>query len=939
MAQMRNEADREEGRVTDDEHASCSDHVSVEGGIGSDTSRPGSGTWDVSHLPESFSPDANCSEGEPTAWSYPTFAFTASDPQQEKGISQADDEQQIKLARLLLSRGKAKEALSLLDQASSALQPDVATLCLRGQCCSALGNNAVAFACFSNALSIDPRNPDTLLAAASLYKSCGLLPEAARSLELALEERPDDTVIRQALAVVLTDLGTKLKVSGRLEEGFAKYRQAASICDNYAPAFYNIGVIHSERREFGPAKELYARAIRANPSYAEAHCNLGVIHKEEGRLDEAIASYERALAIAPEFAIVSNNLAIALTEMGTRVKVAGDMAGGIALYERALTYNAKHADALYNLGVACGETGQIARAIFLYELAIHFNPSCAEAWNNLGVLQRDMGNFERAFSCYQAALQLRPNFPQGLNNLAVIFTAQGRAQDALQMLQAAIAAAPDYAEAYNNLGVLQREVGAIKEALASYTKCLELAPTSRNAGQNRLLALNYIYEDTAAAHEDWGAQFQKLFEPLPPDFNARFADLERPLVVGYVSPDLFTHSVSYFAEAPLSHHKQSRVRHIVYSCVPRGDSKTVRLRAAVEAAGGLWRDVAALSESDLAHLARADGVDILVDLTGHTANNRLGTFAMRPAPLQVTWIGYPNSTGLRAVDFRLTDAVADPLDTRQRFVEELVRLPGCFLCYTPAIDAPPVAPLPAAAAGFVTFGSFNNLAKITPRVMAVWARILNALPSSRLVLKNKPFACTSARSHVLGQLQAAGVDGSRVDLLPLAAANADHLATYALMDISLDPFPYAGTTTTCESLYMGVPVITLAGGCHAHNVGVSLLDAIGMREGWVAQSEDEYVRLAVAAAADIAKLAALRGRLRMHMLSSRMCDAPTFVRQLEDVYRQLWLRRAAVSRGAAAGPAGDGAAEGRVGRQHSAPVPDACAAAWEAAQSDRAATS
>ena len=258
--------------------------------------------------------------------------------------------------------------------------------------------------------------------------------------------------------------------------------------------------------------------------------------------------------------------------------------------------------------------------------------------------------------------------------------------------------------------------------------------------------------------------------------------------------------------------------------------------------------------------------------------------------LQLTWIGYPNSTGLRAIDYRLTDAVCDPLDTAQTFVEDLVRLPGCFLCYTPAQDAPPVSPLPAAELGFVTFGSFNALAKITPEVIKLWARLLLAVPGSRLLLKNKPSACGSARAHFLQQMGVEGIAAQRVDLLPLTAGNAEHLATYAHMDISLDPWPYAGTTTTCESLYMGVPVLSLAGQCHAHNVGASLLAALGMEKEWLAYSPEQYLELAVKSASNLSSLAKLRASLRTRMLASELCDGPAFVEQLEGVYRELWQR-------------------------------------------------
>ncbi|KAK9823008.1 hypothetical protein WJX81_006345 [Elliptochloris bilobata] len=732
---------------------------------------------------------------------------------------------------------------------------DADAACVRGRCMAALGNSAEAYVALMAALAAEPGHAGALLELGSLYRVSGLLPEAAAVLRGVAAAQPGDAPTQHALAVVLTDLGTQMKLAGRVAEGVAHYEEAVVACPSYAPAFYNIGVVHSEARDFANAKTFYERAIEASPSYAEAHCNLGVIHRDAGRLEAAVACYEAALAAAPSFAIVQQNLSIALTELGTRAKLAGERERSVALYERALALAPRYPDALYNLGVACSEAGQAERALHLYELAVHFQPACAEAWNNLGVLQRSAGNLERAVACYRTALQLRPSFPQAVNNVAVVLTAQGRVSEALALLQAALTAAPDYAEAHNNLGVLQRDVGAIKEAIASYERCLELAPESRNAGQNRLLALNYIMpgEDAAvcAAHTQWGEAFQRMHPPMQALVAEEVdADPARPLVVGYVSPDLFTHSVSYFAEAPLALHNSTRVRHIVYSCVPMADAKTARLRAAVAAAGGAWHEVGALPEAELAARVRADRCDVLVELTGHTAGNRLGVLAMRPAPVQVTWIGYPNSTGLGAVGYRLTDAAADPPDTAQTYAEELVRLPGCFLCYTPAADVPPVAPLPALEHGFVTFGSFNALAKVTPEVLRLWARILAAVPDARLLLKNKPFACESARAHFLAALAAEGVAPARVDVLPLTAGTAEHLALYAALDVSLDPFPYAGTTTTCESLFMGVPVVTLAGACHAHNVGVSLLEAVGLQRGWVAASHDEYVALAVAAAHD-----------------------------------------------------------------------------------------
>eukprot|EP00262_Sarcandra_glabra_P010160 TRINITY_DN2508_c0_g4_i1.p1 TRINITY_DN2508_c0_g4~~TRINITY_DN2508_c0_g4_i1.p1 ORF type:complete len:618 (-),score=71.05 TRINITY_DN2508_c0_g4_i1:81-1706(-) len=462
---------------------------------------------------------------------------------------------------------------------------------------------------------------------------------------------------------------------------------------------------------------------------------------------------------------------------------------------------------------------------------------------------------------------------------------------AASMIEKAIVANPTYAEAYNNLGVLYRDAGNISLAIEAYEHCLQIDPDSRNAGQNRLLAMNYINEGNDdklfEAHRDWGKRFMRLYSHHTSWVNTKV--MERPLIIGYVSPDYFTHSVSYFIEAPLLYHNYANYKVVVYSAVVKADKKTDKFRDRVLKKGGIWRDIYGIDEKKVASMVREDKVDILVELTGHTANNRLGMMACRPAPIQATWIGYPNTTGLPAIDYRITDSLADPPDTRQKHVEELVRLPECFLCYTPSPEAGPVSQTPALSNGFVTFGSFNNLAKITPKVLQVWARILCAVPNSRLVVKCKPFCCDNVRERFLSTLEQLGLESLRVDLLPLILLNHDHMQAYSLMDISLDTFPYAGTTTTCESLYMGVPCVTMAGSIHAHNVGVSLLSKVGLGH-LVAKNEDEYVQLALQLASDVTALSNIRMSLRELMLKSPVCDGANFILGLESTYRKLWSR-------------------------------------------------
>ena len=393
--------------------------------------------------------------------------------------------------------------------------------------------------------------------------------------------------------------------------------------------------------QFEEAAKEYKHCLKLKPHFAEAHCNLGVIYHLKGELDEALAAYQQAYMHSPGLKLVQDHLAMAYSDKATQIKDGGNAAAAIALYEQALALNPRYARAVYNLGVAYAECGQHEKAVFMYNMAVALDPSCAEAYNNLAVILREAGRLDAAVQACQAALQVRPAFPQCLNNLATLYTSQGRAFEALHLLQAALLAWPGYAEAHNNLGVLQRDMGSVPEALASYEKCLELDAVNRNAGQNRLLALNYIHEGeepmVCEAHAAWGEQFQQQFTPLPQvspaeipadsaadlashaaDDLAAPADLAvssgtatdlasvtpAPLVVAYISPDLFTHSVSYFAEAPLRHHHASKVKHIVYNCSPQGDSKTTMLRCATEAAGGVWKDVSKMPEPDLAALVR-----------------------------------------------------------------------------------------------------------------------------------------------------------------------------------------------------------------------------------------------------------------------------------------------------------------------------------------------
>lgn len=717
------------------------------------------------------------------------------------------------------------------------------------------------------------------------------------------------------MGVVLTDFGTRLKLSGNTEKAIAAYKQALEYSPSYHPAYFNLGVVHSERGQFESALKQYMLAIEKAPNYVEALTNVGVIYKNACQLQLAIEYYERALRVNPNFTIAANNLAIALTDQGTQVKNDGRIDDGIAYYKRALSHNSKYPAAWYNLGVAYAEKNRYDDAKVCYELAILFDPKCAEAFNNLGVIYKDRGNLDQAIHFYQEALKANPKFSQTLNNLGVIYTMLGKLDEAHDFCSSAIKANSQYAEAHNNLGVLYRDEGRIDEAIQSYEACLKIDPFSRNAGQNRLLAMNSIcrsewsdektVEEIWRAHRDWGFQFAKLYEK--DRYHAWDYALKRThsngaprvLRVGYLSADFFTHSVSYFIEAPLAFADRSRTYTVCYSNVARQDKKTKHLQNLAHC----WRNVHDKNAKEVAELIRKDKIDILVELTGHTAGNRLDVMALKPAPVAVTWIGYPNTTGLPSIDYRFTDDIVDPVDSGQQYSEELIRFQHLpFLCYTPPTDAPPVHDTPALTRGYVTFGSFNNLAKVNERVLGCWCEILKRVPSSRMLLKCKPFASQTVCNKILKRFADFGIDSERVDLIPLLPTTSEHLDTYSQVDISVDTFPYAGTTTTCEALYMGVPVVTFrkSFSIHAHNVGATLLSRISGMEQLIAGSEERYVELAVDLASDVHRLQLLRKKLRHAMLQSSICEGKAFTKNLEEVYYAIferWYHKAAQSNG------------------------------------------
>jgi predicted O-linked N-acetylglucosamine transferase (SPINDLY family) len=507
--------------------------------------------------------------------------------------------------------------------------------------------------------------------------------------------------------------------------------------------------------------------------------------------------------------------------------------------------------------------------------------------------QKDAGRTRAAYESVLRALALKPDLAEAHVMHGLILRDMARLDDAEAAYRKAIQINPALDTAHAALGNTLLEQGLLDEAIGSMKTALKTL-NDPQAYSNLCLAVNYhpAYgpAELLEVHRGWAEKFENPDRtPIAPHTNDR--DPHRRLRVGYVSPDFRAHAVSHFVEPILENHDHEHFEIFCYSNWTVTDATSTRLMRHADN----WRDIASRPDKIVAELIRADKIDILIDLAGHTANNRLPVFGMKPAPVQISAIGYPCTTGLRAIDYRLTDEHCDPPGESDRYSsEELLRMPDVFWCYLPREGSPPVVELPASVAGKLTFGSVNNLAKITPQVLELWASIARAVPGSKLLLQASTLGSERSNRRVLEKLAEFGLAGDRVELLGWMNFD-DYLRTIQRIDVALDPFPFNGGTTSCHILWMGVPLVTLAGESHRARMGVSLLNSIGLPE-LIAQSPDEYIKIAKELAQDKSRLVQMRRNLRQRMRSSPLTDAARFTANLQAAYRHVWREWCASSK-------------------------------------------
>jgi protein O-GlcNAc transferase len=729
-----------------------------------------------------------------------------------------------------------------------------------------------AAALYDTILADAPDHVDTLHFSALIALRRGDRDVAIARLERAAAAAPEQAMIQN-------DLGASLRLGSRLVEAQAALQRATELDPGYADAWNNLGIVLRATGDYAGARDALERAATLKPGFAPTHNALGGVLQALGQHDAARAAFERAIGIKPDFVE-------ALTNLGLLLQLRGAAADALARFRQAASLAPKVAESHLNLGLAQHAAGQLEASIASLEHAIRLNPRLAAAWNALGIVWAVRGEFGPSCDALARATTLAPQSAEYLSNHGLSLHKAGRGEEALATLERAVAADPAQPDAVFNRGVVRHHQGDFAGALVDWKSAVAVQPAHRVARSNLIFALHYEPGVSGADLLAEARHYDRVAGEPAGHYtawpNPRTAD--RRLRIGYVSPDFREHSVAHYMEPLLAAHDRANVEIFAYAELKKRDAVTERLNALVDH----WRPTAGLRDERIAQQIRDDAIDILVDLAGHSADNRLGVFALRPAPVQASWLGFPGTTGLSAIGYRLTDDIADPPGAESEASETLIRLPHGFHCWRPPAGAPAIAARPRDKAPRV-FASFNNVQKIGAPTVAAWAEILRRAPGATLLLKSSWLSRPRAAADLRDAFARHGIAAERLSLSGWIEGTAAHLAAYGRVDVALDPFPYNGTTTTLEALWMGVPVVTLAGRRHSARVGASLLRRIGLAE-LVRQSVDDYVDSAVALAADDARLIAYRTTLRDRLSASPLLDAAGFARTLEASYRAMWQR-------------------------------------------------
>jgi predicted O-linked N-acetylglucosamine transferase (SPINDLY family) len=731
------------------------------------------------------------------------------------------------------------------------------------------GRLAEAESLYRDLLAAVPEHVDALQLLGLILHQTGRTDQAIDHLRAALRLKPD-------YAEVHNNLGNMLSELRQFDEAIACFREAIRVNPAYAEAHVNLGNALQSSGKPEEARASYGRGLQLQPSYADAAYNLGLLAMGQGRSQEAVDWYRHALALTPHHVRALNNLGLAFLGQGR----AGE---AIACHEQVLRLDSANADARNNLGIALRTAGRWNDAIACYRELLRVHPNHIDAHYNLGNALMHAGEWAGAQASFENALRLRPDHADAHNNLGLVFKEQHRFDEAFARFEQALQLRPNHADACTNLGNVLKDRGQIVEARAWHERATECDPANAAFHSNLVFSLGYNPTCDAAdilrAHQRWYERHALPFAAsIRPHDNDRRPD--RRLRIGYVSPDFRDHVVGRNIWPIFREHDREGFEIFVYANVVRPDALTRQFESRTDH----WRWIANADDDAVAAQVRADRIDILVDLALHTAGNRLLVFARKPAPVQVTFAGYPGTTGLKTIDYRLTDSYLDPPGQHdERYTETSIRLPDSFWCFDPLGVEPPLNELPALSRGVVTFGCLNSFCKINPGVLERWAKVLRAVNGSRLVMLANS---GSHRQRTPDLLAAEGVASERVSFVG-GQLRPKYLELYHDIDVVLDTLPYNGHSTSLDALWMGVPVVTQIGDTVVGRAGWSQLKNLGLAE-LAATSTEQFVDIAAALARDLPRLRELRATLRERMRESPLMDGQNWTLAIESAYRRMW---------------------------------------------------
>ena len=707
-----------------------------------------------------------------------------------------------------------------------------------------------------------------------------------------------------------------------------------------AEMWYLLSAICGQQGDYTAAERYCLKVIEINPSVAEVYYNLAIAQRGLGKRNEALVSLKKDNKHKKDLPVAYLELGNISLEMGDchaalrnykkaellaagsyqvhtgmafAFRCAGETDKAVSAAKKSLSVNDAQPDLLVLIAKIYDEEGKKEQALHFYLSAADKGYAGTDIYVNIARMYTALDNKKEAISYYSKALEYDENYVEALVNLSLLYESTKKLDLALNLIERAYALDSENIKIMFNFATILSSVGQFCRAESIYRRILEIDPDCHeaalnlgnlcllsgkndeatslyrsaciskkcffNACSNYLLSLNYTDDRTNEyifeEHKVWGGRIEAEVRDERINVVNRKQDGDR-IKVGYISPDLRNHSVAYFFESILENTNSEIIHTYCYSDVKDKDEVTLRFEKLAET----WVDSANMRDDELAKQIAHDEIDVLVDLCGHAAGNRLPVFAMRPAPVQVSYLGYPNTTGLESMDYRIVDGITDPVNYDGMLTEERIYINPSFLVYSPSKDAPSVSVLPALTNGYITFGSFNNLAKVTSGVIDVWANIIRSVPNARLMIKARQYADPELRKVHLERFSDCGIGVDRIELVSYSPTTEEHLSMYRHVDIALDTFPYNGTTTTFEALWMGVPVVSLCGYAHASRVGASVLTNIEMPE-LIADTEDQYITAAIRLSSDLGKLASIRSTLRQRMSNSALMDGKAFCEKYE----------------------------------------------------------